>query len=177
MADSKTWADVAHTAVQVGLAALIGGGFTLLATALNTDRQRKQELVKRRLELLETACTEINLYFDQLTNVNSILRRELRSLEAGNPLRFKDQLDRNKAELFERSSGLFAAEAKLQILREKSCTEMYRKFFSANAAYADVATIGNESCTIEILHQRFDKIVAARAELLDALGRAYTRSV
>lgn len=176
MADSKTWVDVAHTAVQVGLAALIGGGFTLLATATNADRQRKQELYKRRLELLETACTEINLYFDQLTNVDVILRREIRSLEAGNPLRFKDQLDRYKSELFERSSALFAAEAKLQILREKSCTEKYRKLFSANAAYSEIASIGSESCTIESLHQRFDLIVTARDELLDAIGRAYTRN-
>ena len=109
MTDNKTWADVAHTAVQVGLAALIGGGFTLLVTAINSDRQKKQELVRRRLELLEVVCTEVNLFFDELTNFNVILRRELTSLEDGNSVKRKAQLEKTKTELFKKSSGLFSA--------------------------------------------------------------------
>ena len=53
----------------------------------------------------------------------------------------------------------------------------YRTFFLAIAAYSEIATIGRDGCTIQNLHQAVYRIVAARDDLLGALGRAYTRSV
>ncbi len=62
MANSKTWIDVADTAVKVGLGAFIGGGFSYLLMRFDHDRESKKEYVKKRLNNIEIAFEEINAF-------------------------------------------------------------------------------------------------------------------
>ena len=177
MSDPRNWADVAHTAVQEGLAALIGGGFTVLASAMGRKNQRKVELRKRRLELLECACTEVNEYFHELVNFDTILRREVRNREAGGSPKHMEQLKRYKLKLFDKFPGLLSAESKLQLLREEGCIKMYRKLFNACAAYAEIADLTHPDCNDQTLTLVFGWIVKAKIELLNEIGKSFTKDM
>jgi hypothetical protein len=177
MSDPRTWADVAHTAVQVGLAALIGGGFTVLASAIGSKNQHKAELRKRRLDLLERACTEVNEFFHELGNCDTILRREIRNRKTGGSPKHIAQLDRYKLKLFDKFPGLLSTESKLQLLREKDCIKAYRKLFTSCAAYAEIADLEHPDCNDQTLKLVFGWIVEAKNDLLNEIGKSYTKEI
>lgn len=175
MSDPRTWTDVVHTAVQVGLAALIGGGFTILASAIGNKNQRIVELHRRRLDLLERACTEVNEFFHELVSCNTILRRELSNRDAGGSPKYVAQLKRYKLKLFNKFPGLISAESKLQLVREEGCIKMYRKLFKACAAYAEIADLSHPDCNDQTLTLVFGRIVEAKNDLLNEIGKAYAK--
>lgn len=177
MNSTTNWADVAHTAVQVGLAALIGGGFSTLASSISNNQQRNAILRKRRLELLEQAVLGVNEYFHLLVDYDCVLRREMVLMDKERAPNHAGQLKQYKDRFYKKFHGLLAVEGKLQVLREDQCVRAFLEFFNAVSAYQTIANIEHPDCTDEIVTKGFEWVVRAKRSLLEEIGKAYTRVV
>lgn len=58
--------DVIDTAVKIGLGALISGIVTYTVTKTKHSNERKRELLKRRLDIIEISISQADLHFNSL---------------------------------------------------------------------------------------------------------------
>lgn len=68
-----TWVDVIDSVVKIGLGAVIGGLFSVVALRMNNRNEREKELRARKIKMVEEAVDQAEKFFNTHTNFISRL--------------------------------------------------------------------------------------------------------
>jgi len=116
--------DVIDTAVKIGLGALISGISAWAITKTSHSNEKKRELLKRRLDIMETSITQADLYFNSHRDLWSAIDG-VRTQHSNNTklnLKIKGELESYKfirdadSELIKTRSNEQSTESKLRLI-------------------------------------------------------------
>jgi hypothetical protein len=177
---SKSWVDVADTAVTMGLSALIGGGIGILTAWLSFRREAETEYLKRKRYMLEGILEKFDqfaeaqsLYWTDL--INGVYKRDKKNPD--DPLTKKDlaELKKGEQKLLESYLVLIRCRSKLSLVGEKTAVKVLNEVKEISDDFFKTANIDNLRCTEAFLNQAKEKMSAVRNKFYDALHEAYAR--
>lgn len=180
MAETKTWIDVADTAVTIGLAALIGGGTGLISTWISARRQADKEYLKRKREILENILQQFDgfvqaqaIYWAELAN--AVYKRDKNAANDKLSQDDRSQLKTSEQKLFDAYRHLLSCRSRLLLIGESDAAKALGTFKEAADEFFGRANIDNDSCTKQFLDEQRKNLSKVRDLFYEALKDAYKR--
>ena len=159
--------DVIDTAVKIGLGALISGIVTYTVTKTSHSNEKKRELLKRRLDIIETSISQADLYFNSFrilwSAIDGVITQHPKKTKLD--LKIEDELESYKfirktdREHIKTRSNERSTEAKLRLIGLDKAADL---LFS-------ITPIENELRQLVM----FDEILPSK-ELLDSWDKTLT---
>ena len=179
MADTKTWIDVADTAVKIGLGALLGGAFAVWVAFLNNKSQASKVYLERKRCIIESVVGEVDLFHGAAAFYWANLSNAVFKRDSNNRLSHAEteELKKLEQQLFEGFKSLGGCSSKLLLIGEGEAETKLRGMRNAIDDFFRVANIENKKCTTAALDGHKKTIQEKREELYLALSKSFARSV
>lgn len=178
MADPKTWIDVADTAVTIGLAALVGGGFSVMLSKINHERAVRKEYYKRRREIIEKVLEDFDRFAAAQSTHWAKLANAVYAHETAAPdgKQLADEVAKTEALLWDSYRLLLPCQSRLALLGEAACVKVLQEFRDTSDAFFKIAVVGNPKCTSPALQEHKTQMTGARTAFYQSLCTAHSKS-
>jgi hypothetical protein len=178
MADSKTWIDVADTAIKIGMGTLLGGGFAIWRAHLGNQNQARKIYLDKKRELIEKVLDDIDAVYASATIYWANLSNAVFMRDGGRRLTAKetDELNNLERQLFGDFKIFGFCSSRLLLVGEEQAEQSLRDLRNAIDGFFKIGSVANDKCTQEVLQSHRDLIQAKRLELFASLHSAYKRA-
>jgi hypothetical protein len=167
--------DVVDSAVKIGLGAMISGLATYWLAKTNHDKTIEKERAQRRRDLLEAAAQQVASldqavlrYWQTLMSWIELTPAESPSPEGADLARLRGD------EISEASKDFTSVEAKLLLLGEVKCNELFREYARSITVYQLSAAIDRTLQGDELRKYR-QQLREKREKFFAELSKAYKR--
>jgi hypothetical protein len=177
MTDTKTWYDIADTAIKIGLGGLIGG-FTGIWLAkinnrhliLTANQDRRRRILEDVLEHIDCFNYSVNMYWAQRANAaykvennETLTEEEIESL------------NKNEEKLFEDFNIITTCKSKLILIGAKDSEENLIIYHDAVDQFFKISGINSKDCSEQKLIKLRKVMSDTRKDFFESLSHEYLR--
>lgn len=175
------WIDIADTAVKIGLGAIISGIATYRVARQNHDHEHKKDKIARRVDGIERAAADTDLYFDVFGDLIAITDGHITRFPNKKTFDLTDDVDidlyrelRNVDDVFVSSrSHLSNAISRLHLLGLAEITVPLEEIQQIESNIRTEILFDLTLPTKDKLQTWRDDIKAAKLQFFEAIGDAY----
>ncbi|MEQ6167780.1 MULTISPECIES: hypothetical protein [unclassified Ekhidna] len=177
MADSKTWIDVADTAVKIGLGALIGGLTGVWLARINnrhstttSDKENKRRILEEILELTDSFSQSVTTFWANRINAAWKIKKgeKLKKEE-------KEELSTQEKKLFNGFTIINTCRSKLLLIGAKEAEKKLSEYRKPIDEFFKISAIDNKDCTYEKLLPFKENISKSRRAFYESLNSEYEK--
>ena len=167
--------DVVDSAVKIGLGAIISGLATYWLAKTSHDKTMEKERAQRSRDLLEAAAQQVATMDECALRYWQSLMNWIELTQPGAPLPEGAELARLRGDgISEGSRDFTSVEAKLLLLGENKCHELFREYAHSVTVYS-LSAIVSRTLTREELRDSRDQIRNKREKFFAELSNVYKR--